>query len=87
VIRNCIKIIFKTDKQIGEKALDPSARSKAFARVGSNLHILNFGRVVAYTLPSFHPREQNISYAIRQEPFKTWKGGTDSQCSYRELNP
>jgi hypothetical protein len=65
VIRNCSKFIFKIDKQIEEKVLDQSAKSKAFARVGSNLHILNFGRVVSYTLPSFHPREQNILYAIR----------------------
>jgi hypothetical protein len=58
--------------------LDPSARFKAFARVGSKLNILNFSRVVEYTLLSFHPREQNISHAIRQEPFYTWKGGTNS---------
>jgi hypothetical protein len=62
VIRNYMKFTFKRDKQTGEYAVvDPSARLKAYARVEFKLHILNFGRVVAYTLPSFYPREENIS--------------------------
>jgi hypothetical protein len=69
-----IKFPLKSDKLILQNVLDSSTRFKAFARVGSKLHIYKFGRVTAYTIPSSHLREEDVSYAIRQHPFKKWKG-------------